>query len=109
MKYNASTLWLGRILALLLVAGLVALVFFAPLIAVVIFVALVMLLAIAKGKTEGFWSGVRLFVREILFGLSSSMTILWPNMRSTEGRPRGAAWKLGNCGGAAIGELIVNY
>jgi hypothetical protein len=68
MKRNGSTLWLARILALLLVAGLVALVFYAPLIAAVIFVALVTVIAIAKGKTEGFWSGVRSFVREIVFG-----------------------------------------
>jgi hypothetical protein len=68
MKHNGSTLWLARILALLLVAGLVALVFYAPLIAAVIFVALVTVIAIAKGKTEGFWNGVRLFVREIMFG-----------------------------------------
>ena len=68
MKRNGSIVWLARMLALLLVAGLVALVFFAPLIAAVIFVALVSVVAIAKGKTEGFWSGVRLFVREMLFG-----------------------------------------
>ena len=68
MKQNRSTLWLARILALLLVAGLVVLVFYAPLIAAIIFVALVTVVAIAKGKTDGFWSGVRLFIREILFG-----------------------------------------
>ena len=60
--------WLARILALFLVAGLVALACYAPLIAAVIFVVLVTVIAIAKGKTDGFWSGVRLFVREILFG-----------------------------------------
>ena len=68
MKQSGSMVWLARVFALLLLAGLVALVFYAPLIAAVIFVALLTVVAIAKGKTEGFWSGVRLFVREILFG-----------------------------------------
>jgi hypothetical protein len=68
MKQNRSILWLARILALLLVAGLVVLVFYLPLVAAILFVALVTVVAIARGKAEGFWSGVTLFLKEILFG-----------------------------------------
>jgi len=68
MKQNSSILWLARILALLLVAGLVVLVFYLPLVAAILLVALVTVVAIARGKAEGFWSGVRLFLKEILFG-----------------------------------------
>ena len=68
MRQNERRLWPARTLALLLVVGLAALVFYAPLVAAIIFIALLTILAITKGKTEGFWGGVRFFVREILFG-----------------------------------------
>ena len=68
MRQNGSILWVARILVLLLVAGLVALVFYLPLVAAILFVALVTVVTIARGKTDGFWSGLRLFLKEILFG-----------------------------------------
>ena len=68
MKQNGHIIWMARTLALLLVVGVVALVVYLPLVAAILFVALVAFVAIARGKTEGFWSGVRVFIREILFG-----------------------------------------
>jgi len=68
MRKNGSILWIARIIALLLVLGLVVLVFYLPVVAAILFVALVAVLAIARGKSEGFWSGMRLFLKEILFG-----------------------------------------
>ena len=68
MRQSRSILWLARILALLFVAGFVILVFYLPLVAAILFVALVTVVAIARGKADGFWSGLRLFLKEILFG-----------------------------------------
>ena len=68
VKQNRYVRWLARILALLFVAGLALLVFYAPIVAAILFVALLVVLAIAKAKTAGFWSGVRLFLKEILLG-----------------------------------------
>jgi hypothetical protein len=68
MRQNGRRLWLARTLALLLAAGLAALVLYAPWVAAIFFIVLVSVLAIAEGKNEGCWGGVRLFVREILFG-----------------------------------------
>ena len=49
-------------------AVVVLLIWFVPVIAAVIFVALVTFVAVAVGKAEGFWSGLKYFVKEILFG-----------------------------------------
>ncbi len=68
MRQNGRILWMARILAVLFVAGLVVLVFYLPLVAAILFVALLIFLAIVRGKTEGFWSGIRYFLKEILFG-----------------------------------------
>ena len=68
MKTSGIMLWLARILALLLVAGLAALAFYLPLATAVVFVVLVTAVAIVRGRTEGFGSGVRWFLKEILFG-----------------------------------------
>jgi hypothetical protein len=68
MRQKEPILWMARIVALLFVAGLVVLVFYLPLVAAALLVALVAFAAIVRGKTEGFWKGVRLFIREILFG-----------------------------------------
>jgi hypothetical protein len=67
MKQNRQTLWMARILALLLAAGLVLLVIYQPLVAAILFIALVILLAVVKGKADGFWSGMRFFLKEIFF------------------------------------------
>jgi hypothetical protein len=56
--------------ALLLFAttGLVMLVVFAPLIAAVVFVVCATIVAILTARQRGFWNGVRVFIKEILFG-----------------------------------------
>src|SRR5262245_43173577 len=68
VRQNTQALWLARLLALLVVAGLVLLVFCLPLVAAILFVALTILLAIVRAKAHGFWSGIRSFLKEILFG-----------------------------------------
>lgn len=68
MKHNGSRRWAATMIASLLVAGIVALVVYAPVIVVVICVGILTVVAIAKVKTDGFWSGVRYFVRELFFG-----------------------------------------
>jgi hypothetical protein len=68
MKENRRrVLWFTRILILVFLARLVALVFYAPVVPAIVFITLVAVLAVAKGKTQGFWNGIRMFVREILF------------------------------------------
>jgi hypothetical protein len=62
----------NRILAWLattsVLSVIVLLVWFLPVVAAVLFVACVTFVAVAAGKTDGFWSGVKLFIKEILFG-----------------------------------------
>ena len=54
---------------MVLILGAVALlVWFLPLVAAVLFVACVMFVAVAASKSRGFWSGVKVFVKEVLFG-----------------------------------------
>jgi hypothetical protein len=50
------------------VAGLVMVAVFAPLIAAVVFVVCVTIVAILTARQRGLSSGVRLFIKEILFG-----------------------------------------
>ena len=49
-------------------AAIVLLVWLVPVIAGIIFVSLVLFLAVAIGKAEGFRSGLKYFIKEILFG-----------------------------------------
>src|SRR5205823_3674815 len=53
---------------ILVVAGLAMLVVFAPLIAAVVFIVCVAIVAVLTARKRGFWSGVRVFIKEILFG-----------------------------------------
>jgi hypothetical protein len=57
--------WVALILFL---AAIVLLFWFAPVIAAVIFVACVAFVAVAIGKAEGFWRGLKYFIKEMLFG-----------------------------------------
>ena len=50
------------------VAGLVMFFVFAPLIAAVVFVVCVTIVAVLTARQRGFWSGVRVFIKEMLFG-----------------------------------------
>jgi hypothetical protein len=52
----------------LVVVGLGLLVFFLPVVAAVLFVACVTFVAVAVGRSEGFWRGMKLFIKEMLFG-----------------------------------------
>lgn len=53
---------------LLVVAAVGLLAVFHPIVAAVLFVAFVTFLAVAVGKSEGFWRGLKLFIKEMLFG-----------------------------------------
>lgn len=55
-------------MTLCLLSVLVLLVWFLPVVAALLFVVCVTFVAVAVGKTKGFWSGVRLFIKEMLFG-----------------------------------------
>jgi len=58
----------GWILAFFLLSAIALLVWFLPVVAGVLFVALVTFLAVAEGRARGIWSGVKIFIKEILFG-----------------------------------------
>jgi hypothetical protein len=68
MKPNWRSRMLAWLVVTLFLATTVLLVWFVPVIAAVIFVALVTVVAVAVGKADGFWSGLRYFIKEILFG-----------------------------------------
>jgi hypothetical protein len=68
MKQNPYILWVARDAILLSIAGFVLLVAFLPMVAAVIFVVIVSFLAVARSRTDGFWNGVKFFVKQILFG-----------------------------------------
>ena len=62
---NRGLAWLVTIFVL---SVLVLLVWFLPVVAALLFVACVTLVAVAAGKAQGVWSGVKLFIKEMLFG-----------------------------------------
>lgn len=68
MKPNCTSRILAWLLVTFFLTTIVLLFWFVPLIAAVIFVALTTLIAVAIGKADGFWSGVKYFIKEILFG-----------------------------------------
>jgi len=64
-RRNRAVAWL----AVILVLGAIALlVWFVPIIAAVLFVACVTIVAVATGRADGFWSGMKFFIKEMLFG-----------------------------------------
>lgn len=62
---NRVLAWFGTISFLIV---LVLLVWLLPIVAAVVFVACVTFVAATAGKAQGFWKGVKLFVKEMLFG-----------------------------------------
>jgi hypothetical protein len=52
----------------LVVAGLGLLVFVLPVVAAVLFVTCAAVVAVVVGRSEGFWRGWKLFIKEVLFG-----------------------------------------
>jgi len=68
MKPERRTRSIAWAITLIVVAGAGMLVVFAPLVAAVVFVLCVLVVAALIARQRGFWSGVRVFVKEILFG-----------------------------------------
>jgi len=59
---------LAWLVVTLFLTAVVLLFWFVPVVAAVIFVACVTFVAVAIAKAEGFWSGLKYFIKEILFG-----------------------------------------
>jgi Na+-translocating ferredoxin:NAD+ oxidoreductase RnfD subunit len=57
--------WLATILFVVVLAVLGV---FLPAVAAVLFVVCATFVAVAVGRSEGFWKGVKQFVKDILFG-----------------------------------------
>jgi len=69
MKQNLMVRWFGWTLALLLVAAELLLLFLMPMLGgAVLAVTFLVIVAVFTAKKDGFWSEVRLFIIEILFG-----------------------------------------
>ena len=68
MKPEPRTRSIAWAVTMLVVVGLAMLVVFAPLVAAVVFVVCVTIVAVLTAGQGGFWSGVRVFIKEILFG-----------------------------------------
>jgi len=64
-RRNRAGAWL---LVVIIVGTAVLLVWFLPVVAALTFVALVAFAAVLTARTEGFWKGVKLFIKEVLFG-----------------------------------------
>ena len=64
-RRNRVLAWL---LTICLLGVILLLVWFLPVVAALLFVACVTFVAAVVGKTKGFWSGVTLFIKEMLFG-----------------------------------------
>jgi hypothetical protein len=64
-RRNRVGAWL---LVVTLLGAVALLVWFLPLVAALIFLALVTFAAIMTGRVEGFWRGLKFFIKEILFG-----------------------------------------
>lgn len=64
-RCNRVVAWLAT---LLVAIALGLLVFFLPIVAAVLFIACVTFVAVAVGRSEGFWRGLKLFIKEMLFG-----------------------------------------
>ena len=68
MKQNRKIRSIGLVVAFAIVAAIAALDFYLLIVAAILFVFLTIFLAIARGKVEGFWKGLKFFITQILFG-----------------------------------------
>jgi hypothetical protein len=68
MKPSPRSRAFAWLVTLCVVSVIVLLVWFLPVVAALLLVSCVAFLAVGTGKTKGFWSGVKLFVMEVLFG-----------------------------------------
>jgi hypothetical protein len=64
-RRNRVIAWSATIL---IVIALALLVFFLPILAALLFVGCVTFIAVAVGRSQGFWRGLKIFVKEMLFG-----------------------------------------
>ncbi len=55
-------------MVILLPSAIALLVWYLPIAAAALFIACVVFVAVAVGRTKGFGSGVKLFIKEMLFG-----------------------------------------
>ncbi len=65
MTVRRSIAW---VIAILVGLALVFLVAFMPVIAAIVFVGCVSIVAAFSWRQRGFWSGVKVFIKDILFG-----------------------------------------
>jgi hypothetical protein len=68
MKTNWRNRMIGWMVVAVFLAAIVLLFLFIPLIAAAIFGSLTLFLGVAIGKAEGFRSGLKWFIKEILLG-----------------------------------------
>jgi len=64
-RHNRIVVWF---LVIMILGAIGLLVRFLPIVAAVLFVACVTFMAVAVGRARGFWSGVKVFIKEMLFG-----------------------------------------
>ena len=67
MKPEPRTRIIAWAVTLFVVAGALMLVVFTPVIAEIVFVVCIVIVAVLTARERGFWSGVRVFLKEILF------------------------------------------
>jgi hypothetical protein len=68
MAANRTNRVLAWAVTLSVLAAAVVLVWFLPLVAALIFVGCITIVALTVGRSRGFWSGLKVFIKEILFG-----------------------------------------
>ena len=59
---------LGWLMVVLMLAGAVLLAVYVPGVLVVMFLSLLIVATVLHSKSKGFWSGMRLFFKEIIWG-----------------------------------------
>jgi len=64
-RRNRAGAWL---LVIAVLGAATLLVWFLPAVAALIFLALLTFVAVVTARTEGFWRGLKLFIKEVLFG-----------------------------------------
>lgn len=64
-RRNRAGAWL---LVITILGAAAFLVWFLPVVAALIFLTLVTIAAVVTARAEGFWRGVKLFIKEVLFG-----------------------------------------
>ena len=68
MKPNRRNRAVAWIVTFSIIIALALLVFFLPVVAAMVFIACVAFGAVMVGREQGFWRGVKVFIKEMLFG-----------------------------------------